>query len=178
MKRWIILMLALLLVPCAALCEGEVVLQDEDGNVVSGEVVEGRSLQYGDEGDDVLELQQRLLLIHDFISDLITRYHPDVMSVEELFFNTNVSTAIMVSHGRGAILLAGARAGIPIFEYTPMQIKQSVVGYGKADKHQVQQMVKMLLGLREVPKPDDTADAIAVAICHAHASGSRLPYIM
>ena len=125
-----------------------------------------------------LELQQRLLLIHDFISDLITRYHPDVMSVEELFFNTNVSTAIMVSHGRGAILLAGARAGIPIFEYTPMQIKQSVVGYGKADKHQVQQMVKMLLGLREVPKPDDTADAIAVAICHAHASGSRLTYIM
>ena len=102
------------------------------------------------------------------------RYPIDAMSVEELFFNTNVSTAIHVGHGRGVVLLAGAKAGVPVFEYTPMQVKQAVVGYGRAEKKQVQQMTRMLLHLKEVPRPDDTADALALAICHAHASGSRL----
>ena len=104
------------------------------------------------------------------ITQLITIHKPDVMAVEELFFNTNVKTAIAVGHARGVILLAAQNNNIPIFEYTPLQIKQAVVGYGRADKNQVQQMVKMFLNLKEVPKPDDTADALAVAICHAHSA--------
>ena len=107
-------------------------------------------------------------------ADLVFLCLPDAAAVEELFFNTNVSTAIHVGHGRGVMLLAGAKAGIPVFEYTPMQVKQAVVGYGRAEKKQVQQMTKMLLHLKEVPRPDDTADALALAVCHAHASGSRL----
>ncbi len=121
-----------------------------------------------------LELPQRLLLISEFFDELLRRYKVNAMSVEELFFNTNVTTAIQVGHGRGVILLAGARAGVPVFEYTPMQVKLAVVGYGKAEKKQVQQMTKMLLGLPEIPRPDDTADALALAICHAHSAGSRL----
>ncbi|MBQ3077224.1 MAG: crossover junction endodeoxyribonuclease RuvC [Clostridia bacterium] len=120
------------------------------------------------------ELADRLLQINAFFEELVTRHPVDAMSVEELFFNTNVSTAIHVGHGRGVILLTAARAGIPVFEYTPMQVKQAVVGYGKAEKRQVQQMVKMMLHLKEVPKPDDTADALALAICHCHAASSRL----
>ena len=96
----------------------------------------------------------------------------------QMCIRDSVKTAIMVGHGRGAILLSGAKAGLPIYEYTPLQIKQSVVGYGRADKNQVQQMVKVLLNLKEIPRPDDTADGLAVAICHAHASNSRLPYQM
>ena len=120
------------------------------------------------------QLSERLLQIFNFFEQLVRRYPIDAMSVEELFFNTNVSTAIHVGHGRGVVLLAGAKAGVPVFEYTPMQVKQAVVGYGRAEKKQVQQMTKMLLHLKEVPRPDVTADALALAICHAHASGSRL----
>lgn len=120
------------------------------------------------------ELSTRLLQIFTFFEELVHKYPVDAMSVEELFFNTNVSTAIHVGHGRGVVLLAGARAGVPVFEYTPMQVKQAVVGYGRAEKKQVQQMTKMLLRLRDVPRPDDTADALALAICHGHAAGSRL----
>lgn len=112
----------------------------------------------------------RLKEVYDGILRLIELFNPDVLAIEELFFNTNVKTAIAVGHARGVIVLAAANKGIKINEYTPLQIKQAVVGYGRADKNQVQQMVKMFLGLKEVPKPDDTADALAVAICHANSS--------
>jgi crossover junction endodeoxyribonuclease RuvC len=117
-----------------------------------------------------MELSERLRVIYDNINFLIERYKPDVISVEELFFNTNVKTAISVGHGRGVILLAGSKAGLNVFEYTPLQVKQAVVGYGRATKSQVQQMIKTILSLESIPKPDDVADALAVAICHAHSS--------
>ena len=117
-----------------------------------------------------MEMPLRLKTVYDGVLRLIETYNPDVLAVEELFFNTNVKTAIAVGHARGVIVLAAANKGIKINEYTPLQIKQAVVGYGRADKNQVQQMVKMFLGLKEVPKPDDTADALAVAICHANSS--------
>lgn len=117
-----------------------------------------------------LELADRLLVISDDLDMLIAKYKPDAMAVEELFFNTNVKTAIKVGHGRGVALLSAARAGVKIYEYTPLQVKQSVVGYGRAKKDQVQQMVKIILNLEKIPKPDDAADALAVAICHAHSS--------
>ena len=108
-------------------------------------------------------------MLYDQIDPFLRDYKPDHMAVEELFFNRNTTTALAVGHARGVILLAGAQRSIPIYEYTPLQVKQAVVGYGRADKKQVQQMVKGLLGLDEVPKPDDTADALAIAICHAHS---------
>lgn len=111
----------------------------------------------------------RLKQIYDKTMQLINIHKPEYLSIEELFFNTNVKTAIAVGHARGILLLAAEQSGIPIYEYTPLQIKQAVTGYGRADKHQVQQMMKTLLGLPAVPKPDDTADALAVAICHAHS---------
>ena len=119
-------------------------------------------------------LENRLCTIYDEICMLIEKYKPDAASIEELFFNTNVKTAIAVGHARGVILLACAKCGVPVFGYTPLQVKQSVTGYGRADKNQVQQMVKVLLNLREVPKPDDTADALAIAICHGHSAGSKI----
>lgn len=119
-----------------------------------------------------VEFSQRLLAISVGLDALIIKYKPDAMAVEELFFNTNVKTAIKVGHGRGVALLSAAKAGVNVFEYTPLQVKQSVVGYGRATKDQVQQMVKVLLNLEKIPKPDDAADALAIAICHAHSSGS------
>ncbi len=119
-----------------------------------------------------LELSDRLLVLNDGLDALIAKYRPDAMAVEELFFNTNVKTAIKVGHGRGVALLSAAKAGVKVYEYTPLQVKQSVVGYGRAKKEQVQQMVKVLLNLEKIPKPDDAADALAIAICHAHSSGS------
>ena len=119
-----------------------------------------------------LELSDRLLTLSNGLDELITKYKPEVMAVEELFFNTNVKTAIKVGHGRGVALLAAAKADIKVYEYTPLQVKQSVVGYGRAKKEQVQQMVKVLLNLEKIPKPDDAADALAIAICHAHCSGT------
>ena len=121
-----------------------------------------------------MRTEERLCAIFDGINELIEKYHPDAMAVEELFFNTNVTTGIRVAEARGVILLAAERAKIPMQEYTPMQVKQAVSGYGKADKRQVITMVTMLLGLAKPPKPDDTADALAIAICHAHSGGSRL----
>ena len=118
--------------------------------------------------------EKRLQAIFDGMNELIQTYRPDAMAVEELFFNTNVTTGIRVAEARGVILLAGTRAGIPIQEYTPLQVKQAVVGYGRAEKKQVITMVTTLLGLQKPPKPDDTADALAIAICHAHSGGSRL----
>ena len=121
-----------------------------------------------------LECALRLDMIFGSLCALIDKVKPDAMAVEELFFNTNRTTAIMVAEARGVILLAGKRKGIEIFEYTPKQVKQAVVGYGQAEKHQVQEMVKMMLGLKQVPKPDDTADALAIAICHAHCGTSAI----
>ena len=115
-------------------------------------------------------LPKRLKMVYDGMTELVNTFKPDVVSMEELFFNTNVTTAIAVGHARGVLVLATENANIPLAEYTPLQIKQAVAGYGRADKNQVQQMVKMFLNLTEVPKPDDTADALAVAICHAHSA--------
>lgn len=116
-----------------------------------------------------LPLERRLKTIYEDVGDIIDRYKPDAVSIEELFFNTNTTTAIAVGQARGVILLAAVNRGVEIFEYTPLQVKQAVVGYGRAEKNQVQQMVKMILNLREIPKPDDVADGLALAICHAHS---------
>ena len=101
------------------------------------------------------------------MQELIHTFHPDEMAVEELFFNTNLTTGISVAHGRGVILLAAEQLGVPIFEYTPMQVKLAVTGYGKADKKQVMQMTQRLLHLAKLPRPDDAADALAIAFCTA-----------
>ncbi len=114
----------------------------------------------------------RLLSIAEALDDLIATHKPDAVAVEELFFSRNTTTAIGTAQARGVAVLAGAKAGLPVYEYTPMQVKVAVSGFGKSDKAQIQQMVKVLLNLREIPKPDDAADALAVAICHAH-SGPR-----
>lgn len=111
--------------------------------------------------------EQRLEILYDQLTDLIEEYNPDEIAVEELFFSTNVKTAMSVSQARGVILLATQKCGIPLSEYTPNQVKNGICGYGGADKKQVQKMVQMLLSLKEVPKPDDAADAVAIAICHS-----------
>ena len=121
-----------------------------------------------------MRLALRLTQIHTDVGELIASYKPDAIAVEELFFNTNLKTAIAVAHGRAAVILAGEERGIPMFEYTPLQVKKAVAGYGRATKKQVMDMVRRLLGLDEVPKPDDAADALAIAICHAQSSLSRL----
>ncbi|HCH34670.1 MAG: Crossover junction endodeoxyribonuclease RuvC [Candidatus Saccharibacteria bacterium GW2011_GWC2_48_9] len=111
-------------------------------------------------------LDERLEEIFDGLTDIIAETGPDVMSIEKLFFSQNVTTAMSVSHARGVAMLTGRKARLPIAEYTPQQIKQTLTGYGKADKKQVQEMVRIHLGLQEVPKPDDCADALAAAITH------------
>ena len=121
-----------------------------------------------------LRTEERLASIFDGMNELLDKYHPDEMAVEELFFNTNITTGIRVAEARGVILTAAEKKGIRMQEYTPLQVKQSVVGYGRAEKKQVITMVTMLLGLKEAPKPDDTADALAIAICHAHSGCSRI----
>jgi len=115
------------------------------------------------------DLPLRLSHIAQELKSLIQLHTPFSMAVEELFFNTNVKTALIVGQARGVILLTGAQCGQTISSYTPLQVKMAVSGYGRADKRQVQDMVKRLLGLKEIPKPDDAADALAVAICHAHS---------
>lgn len=112
-------------------------------------------------------LDERLEEIFDGLTEIIAETSPEVMSIEKLFFSQNVTTAISVSHARGVAMLTGRKARLPIAEYTPLQIKQTVTGYGKADKKQVQEMVRMQLGLQSVPKPDDAADALAAAITHS-----------
>ena len=118
--------------------------------------------------------EERLRLIFEGMNELIEKYHPDAMAVEELFFTNNITTGIRVAEARGIILLSAERACIPIFEYTPPQVKQAVVGYGRAEKKQVISMVTMLLGLPKPPKPDDTADAIAIALCHGQSASAIL----
>jgi len=121
-----------------------------------------------------MSTEKRLSEIYDGLSEIIEKYKPEQMAVEELFFNTNITTGIRVAEARGVILLAAERAGVSVSEYTPLQVKQAVVGYGRAEKKQVITMVTVLLGLPKPPKPDDTADALAIAICHAHSGASRL----
>ena len=121
-----------------------------------------------------LPFEQRLLTIFQDMNQLIDTVKPDVMAIEELFWGHNVTTGIGVSHGRGVILLSAAQQQLPIFEYTPMQIKLAVVGYGNATKLQVMDMTKRLLKMERVARPDDAADAIAVALCHARSSTSLL----
>lgn len=111
----------------------------------------------------------RLKILYNELMELIAEFQPEVAAVEELFFNTNQKTAIMVSQARGVALLACANSGLPVYEYTPLQIKTGIVGYGRAEKKQVQHMVKTMLCLNEIPKPDDTADALACALCHGNS---------
>ena len=112
--------------------------------------------------------QRRLCEIYDAALLLLQEYQPDEMAIEELFYNRNSTTVISVGKARGVLILAAAQRGLQVFEYTPLQIKQAVTGYGKADKKQVQFMIKNMLGLTAVPKPDDAADALAVAVCHSN----------
>ena len=121
-----------------------------------------------------IPLSERLLQISRDMEQLLETFKPDEMAVEELFFTKNITTGIAVAHGRGVILLAAEKAGIPVFEYTPMQVKQGVVGYGKAEKKQVMLMTQRLLNMKEIPRPDDAADALALAICHSRAATSLL----
>ncbi|MBR7161508.1 MAG: crossover junction endodeoxyribonuclease RuvC [Clostridia bacterium] len=121
-----------------------------------------------------IDVEERLQMIYDDMCELIETYRPDEMAIEELFFNTNQKTAIAVAQARGVILLSAVQRQVKIREYTPLQVKQSVVGYGRAEKKQVIALVKMMLGLDNKLKLDDTADALALAICHAHATGSAM----
>lgn len=131
------------------------------------QLVDGGVIRTPVKEDDAVRLQT----IFEELTDIIAETKPHVMSVEKLFFARNVTTAMTVAQARGVVLLCGKQAGMEIFEYTPMQIKQAITGYGKADKKQMQEMVRILLGLAEVPKPDDAADAIAAAITHAQSAG-------
>jgi crossover junction endodeoxyribonuclease RuvC len=123
--------------------------------------------------DASMDMPARLQVLYNGLTELIEKYKPQEASVEELFFNNNAKTAILVGEARGVAVLACANGNLNIGEYTPLQIKQALVGYGRADKKQVQYMVKTMLNLATVPKPDDTADALAAAICHAHSAGRR-----
>lgn len=118
-------------------------------------------------------MPERLQQLYMGLMGIIDKYKPEEASIEELYFNNNAKTAIMVGEARGIALLACQNGGLKIGEYTPLQIKQALVGYGRAEKKQVQEMVKTILNLEKVPKPDDTADALAAAICHGHATGGR-----
>ncbi|MGN1081089.1 MAG: crossover junction endodeoxyribonuclease RuvC [Acutalibacteraceae bacterium] len=125
-----------------------------------------------------IEFDKRLEMIFDEMSEIMQKYRPEAMSIEQLFFNKNTTTAIGVAEARGCVLLAARKNLVDIFEYTPIQVKNAVTGYGKAVKNQVMEMTKVILCLKEIPKPDDTADALALAICHAHSRGSLMSKIM
>src|SRR5919106_38610 len=135
---------------------------------------EGNRLRYVQHGTVTTppgwEMPRRLGRLFDGVTELVTGYRPEAVAVEELFFNTNVSTAITVGQARGVAILAAYRAGAEVAEYTPLQVKQAITSYGRAEKRQVQEMVKTLLNLREIPKPDDAADGLAIAVCHAFSS--------
>lgn len=134
-----------------------------------------RSVAYGHiQTPTKFPVEKRLALIYEDLNTIINKYTPDCVAIEELFFNTNITTGIRVAEARGVILLCVEHNKIPVSEYTPLQVKQSVVGYGRADKKQVISMVTLMLTLPAPPKPDDTADALAIAICHAHCGASRI----
>ena len=143
--------------------------------VISTDGVRHKALAYGSIiTPPGIPTEKRLRMLYDELRAIIAKYKPEVTAVEELFFNTNQTTGIRVAEARGIILLCCELEGVKIAEYTPLQVKQAVVGYGKAEKKQVIALVTLLLSLKEPPKPDDTADALAIAICHAHAGGSRI----
>ncbi|MCS1351412.1 crossover junction endodeoxyribonuclease RuvC [Mechercharimyces sp. CAU 1602] len=139
--------------------------------IVDQEGSQLKPIQYGSiETEAGLPVPTRLKQIYDACQTLFSNYQPDVVAIEKLFFNRNVTTAFTVAEARGVMMLAAEEAGVEIREYTPLQVKMAVVGYGQAEKRQVQEMVKMLLSLPKVPKPDDVADALAIAICEAHSA--------
>lgn len=153
-----------------------IILAIDPGTATTGYGVieyEGNRFKIKDYGvvltDSKLAMERRLQEIYDRLKNLIARHRPDCFVVEQLFFNSNVRTALTVGQARGVCLLVAADGDLPVAEYTPLQVKQAVVGYGRADKAQVQHMVKAILNLNEIPKPDDAADALALAICHAHS---------
>ncbi len=152
-----------------------------------GYAIVGFGLVEADKGTNILRrcgvittpagapMAHRLFLIAQDLEALLGQFRPDAMAVEELFFNTNVTTAIGVAQARGVILMTAEKLGVPVFEYTPLQVKQAVTGYGRAEKQQVMEMTRRLLNLPAIPKPDDAADAVAIALCHARSATSRLP---
>ena len=143
--------------------------------VVDSEGGTQRMVQYGAINTPAnTPLAARLVQIEHDLMELLQQFKPDEVAIEELFFSKNITTGIAVAHARGVILATVEKAGIPLYEYTPMQVKQAVVGYGLAEKNQVMDMTKRLLKLRSVPKPDDAADALAIAICHARSATSLL----
>ncbi len=125
-----------------------------------------------------MEFPARLEVIHRDMNQLFKEFKPDALSIEKLFFNTNTTTAIDVAQARGVILLAAQSNNVPVFEYTPLQVKSAVTGFGRAEKSQVMEMTRSLLGLSKVPKPDDTADALAIAICHANTGTGKFASLM
>lgn len=138
-----------------------------------------KAIGYGSvETEAHTDFNQRLEYIYDELTEILSRCRPDALSIERLYFQNNQKTAIKVAQARGVTLLAAQKLKIPIFEYTPLQVKTAVTGYGKAKKPQVMEMTRRLLKLEEMPKPDDTADALAIAICHAQAAGSQLRRVM
>src|SRR5918996_4668915 len=156
---------------------GHTILGIDPGTATMGWGVirqEGNRLRYVQHGTVTTpsnwEMPRRLGRLFDAGTELLEGYRPQTVAVEELFFNTNVTTAITVGQARGVVLLAAYRAGVEVAEYTPLQVKQAITSYGRAEKRQVQEMVKTLLNLPEVPKPDDAADGLAIAICHAFSS--------
>ena len=135
-----------------------------------------RMLQYGAINTSAgLPLATRLVQIEQDLTQLIRQFQPDEIAIEELFFSKNITTGIAVAHARGVLLYTAEKCGIPLHEYTPSQVKMAVVGYGKAEKRQVMDMTRRLLHLKAVPRPDDAADALALALCHARSATSRLP---
>lgn len=156
---------------------GQMILGIDPGTATMGWGVvrqEGSRLRYVQHGAITTasdwEMPRRLGRLFDGVTELVRGYRPETVAIEELFFNTNTTTAITVGQARGVAILAAYNAGIEVAEYTPLQVKQAITSYGRADKRQVQEMVKALLNLREVPKPDDAADGLAIAICHAFSS--------
>jgi crossover junction endodeoxyribonuclease RuvC len=138
-----------------------------------------KALEYGTITSEAhTDVEKRLVVVFEKLQKVLKKVKPDEVAIEELFFARNVKTAISVGQARGVAILACGLANVPVFEYKPGEVKQAVAGFGAADKQQVQKMVKLLLGLSEVPKPDDTADALAIAITHAQGSGTRLSEVM
>jgi len=159
-------MLAIGIDPGTAITGYGLVQENEDGSL---SVVDyGAILTAAD-----MLMPERLLELYRRLRELMLLHHPQIGAVEKLFFQRNVRTALAVGQARGIVLLAMAETGVPVVEYTPLEVKQAVVGYGGADKNQVQQMVRALLGLPDIPRPDDAADALAIAICHLHSSRAQ-----
>ena len=143
--------------------------------VIESDCGQQRMIQYGAITTQAgLPLATRLVQIGNGLEQLIEQFQPDELAIEELFFSKNITTGIAVAHGRGVVLYTAEKMQIPIYEYTPMQVKQAVVGYGLAEKKQVMDMTRRLLKLKSIPRPDDAADALAIAICHARSATSLL----